>query len=346
MAMRYRFYTTSSRAWGAMLSAISTAQTSIYLEMYIFENDTVGYDFLSELINKAQSGVQVVVILDAIGSFGLATAEIERLRSSGAEVLFFSYWFKRTHRKILIVDEYTVFLGGVNISGKHAPWKDLQMRLSGKNVSRFALRTFARTYRDCGGKEPILQERKRPALLKQTRLWFIEHGVGGKRLTLKKYYEEHIDSALHRIVLVTPYFIPHRWFIAHIHQAIIRGVRVEIIIPRHTDHTFIDRLNIHYLKLFSDIGASCYLAEEMNHAKAMLIDEREGTVGSHNLDALSFDWNAEASVFFDDPHMVADLEKIILDWKLHAVTLSREHYPAHWYDILLGYMLSFFQSVL
>ncbi len=314
--------------------------------MYIFENDTLGYDFLSELTNKAKAGVRVVVILDAIGSFGLATAEIERLRAAGAEVLFFSYWFKRMHRKILIVDEYTIFLGGVNISGKHAPWKDLQIRLSGKNVSRFALRTFARLYRDCGGKEQILRERIVPALLKQTRLWFIEHGVAGKRLTLKKYYKEHIDASLHSIVLVTPYFIPHRWFIAHIHQAIMRGIHVEIIIPRHTDHTLIDRLNMHYLKLFSELGAACYLAPEMNHAKAMLIDSRVGTVGSHNLDALSFDWNAEASIFFDDPHMVADLEKIILDWKLGALALKTKHYPTHWYDILLGYMLSYFQSVL
>ncbi len=314
--------------------------------MYIFESNTVGYDFLSELIHKSESGVRVIVILDAIGSFGLATAEIERLRASGAEVLFFSYWFKRTHRKILIVDEYTVFLGGVNISGKHAPWKDLQMRLTGKNVSRFALRTFARMYRDCGGQEPILRERKRPAFLKQTRLWFIEHGVSGKKLTLKRYYEEHIDAAQRSIVLVTPYFIPHRWFIAHIHQAIIRGIHVEIVIPRHTDFMLIDRLNMHYLKLFSQLGATCYLAEEMNHAKAMIIDGREGIVGSHNLDALSFDWNAEASVFFDDPHMVADLEKIILDWKSHAFTLRTEHYPTRWYDVLLGYLLSFFQSVL
>ncbi len=344
--MRYRFYTTSSQAWGAMLSTISTAQKSIYLEMYIFENDTVGYDFLSELIHKALSGVRVIVILDAIGSFGLATAEIERLRASGAEVLFFSYWFKRTHRKILIVDEYTVFLGGVNISGKFAPWKDLQIRLTGKNVSRFALRTFARMYRDSGGKAPILVENKKNALLRQTRLWFIEHGVGGKRLTLRKYYEVHLDSALHSIVLVTPYFIPHRWFIAHVHQAIIRSVSVEIIVPRLTDHRLIDRLNIHYLKLFSELGANCYLADDMNHAKAMIIDGREGTVGSHNLDALSFDWNAEASVFFDDPHMVEDLAKIIVEWREQATLLASKHYPSRWYDVLLGHFLSFFQSVL
>ncbi len=329
-----------------MLAAISTATRSIYLEMYIFESDTDGYDFLTELEHKAQAGIRVVVILDALGSFALATAAIERLRNAGAEVLFFSYWFRRTHRKVLIVDESTVFLGGVNISGKFAPWRDLQMRLSGKHIARVALRSFADMYRESGGKNPMPGARRRPPLLKRTRLWFIEHGISGKRTALRKYYEEHIDSAKQSIVLVTPYLIPGRFLIAHIHLALMRGIQVDVIVPQHTDHPVVDHINEYYCTLLSQLGARCYLSPQMNHAKAMLIDHREGTVGSHNLDALSFNWNVEASVFFDDPNMVEDLDKIISGWKNEAIIFHPEEHALRWYDAFPALLLRLFLSVL
>ena len=109
--MRGKFYTTSETAWAAMLASIIGASKSIYLEMYIFDGDTKDYDFLSELEVKARMGLRVIVILDALGSFGLANDSVERLRAAGAEIRFFSYWLHRTHRKLLIVDEEVVFLG-------------------------------------------------------------------------------------------------------------------------------------------------------------------------------------------------------------------------------------------
>ena len=148
--MRTKFYRTSETAWAAMLRAIVGAKESIYLEMYIFEKDTIGYDFLHEIELKALSGIRVIIILDALGSFSLAEDAIERLKSVGAEVLFFTYWFRRTHRKILIIDEWTVFLGGVNIAGQFSRWKDLQVRVSGR-IARIAVRSFAHIYNDSEG---------------------------------------------------------------------------------------------------------------------------------------------------------------------------------------------------
>lgn len=329
-----------------MLAAIGIARESIYLEMYTFHHDIAGFDFLSELKRKAREGVRVIVILDALGSFGFTPILVDQLRNAGAEVLFFSYWFRRTHRKILIVDETTAFLGGVNISSHSALWSDLQLRISGKKVVRHILHSFARVYRECGGKNPALKERSRPRLLRKTRLWFVEHGLVGKRHALRTHYKEHIDTATRSITLITPYFVPHRWLISSIHRAIGRGVAVEIVVPRFTDYKTVDRVNYYYFDLFTKLGAKCFLNKEMNHAKALLIDGAKGMVGSHNIDALSFNWNVESGLFFEDPRMVRDLERIIEGWKKNSVLFDVVEHPPRWHDTLLAILLRLFQPVL
>lgn len=333
--MRYRFYTTSAKAWEGMLGAITTASSSIYLEMYIFNNDTAGYDFLSELERRAREGLRVIVVLDAVGSFDLSRAAIERLRAAGAEVLFFSYWFRRAHRKILIIDEHIAFLGGVNISKRFELWNDLQVRVSG-GVVKHILQSFIRVYHECGGHDPVFAGHLRLPFLKRTRLWFIEHGVAGKRATMRKHYEEHISGAKSSIVLVTPYLIPRRWLIAHLHLALLRGVNVEILVPFHSDFKIADDLNRYYFQIFEKLGARCLWLKEMNHAKVMLIDERIGTVGSQNLDALSFDWNTEAGIFFDDVKMVRNLTSIIAVWKASSFLFDIASVVSlPWYESLL-----------
>jgi cardiolipin synthase len=321
-----------------MLSAISSAQKNIYLEMYVFQNDTVGYDFFSILERKAREGVHVVLILDSFGSFGLSSAAVERLRFSGAEVLFFSYWFRRLHRKILIVDEKVVFLGGVNIGGAYAPWKDLQVRVIGRKILSSSLRSFSRVYKECGGKNVELWARLGPKpILRKTRTWFAEHGIGGKWLEIREQYESHIDKAKQKITFVTPYLFPRRWLLARIHEAILRGVVVEIIVPQDTDHGWImNRVNYFQLSFFVKLGAVCYLSCEMNHAKVLLIDHSVGMVGSGNLDPLSFGWNAEAGVFFSRISMIRDLRKILEEWKSEAVIFLPEMFKPRWSDIFFN----------
>ncbi len=342
MYMRGKFYTTSASAWGGMLRSIIGAKESIYLEMYIFDGDTKGYDFLRELEIKAQVGVRVVVVLDALGSFGLANDAIERLRTAGAEVLFFSYWFRRTHRKMLIIDESVVFIGGVNISEQFARWRDLQVRLSGR-VAKIAVRSFAHIYHECGGKNPIFAFTKEPRLLGRARAWFLESGVRETFYRLQTHYEEHIDAAEKSIILVTPYLIPHPWMVTRLHRAVMRKVSVTIIIPRTTDHTYVDRINYYYASQFEKIGVHCLIGGAMNHAKVMLVDDRIGTMGSQNLDTLSFDWNVEAGIFFDDKQMISALSKIVHEWVSDAEKFTTLNYLPRWYDMLIAYFLRIFQ---
>ncbi len=343
--VNYRFHTNSTKAWGAMLRAIMQAKESIYLEMYIFENDTLGYDFLAELINKAKSGIKVILLLDALGSIGLAKARSEELIAVGGEVIFFSKWFRRTHRKILIVDEKILFVGGVNIAHRFALWHDLQVEIKGKRIAKIAINSFARMYIDAGGNNPIMKLRTSNRFVQRAKIWFLERGVKGIHRGFRPYYESHINNAQRHITLVTPYLLPRRWLLAILHKAILRNVTVEIFVPQYTDIPIMDRINRHYLLLLEEMGAHCFLLPKMNHAKMMMIDEQEGIVGSQNIDILSFDLNAEASLFFNEETMIKELSSIILQWKEDALEFS-SNTKWHWYDNVISFVLKIFHPLL
>jgi len=320
-----------------MYSALTIAKRSIYLEMYAFQDDTIGYDFLSLLREKALSGVRVILILDSFGSSGLASDEVGRLRSSGAEVLFFSYWLRRLHRKILVIDETVAFLGGVNISGEYAPWRDLQVRVIGKRFVSSAIRSFARVYKECKGKDKLILEKGKDLPFRKARTWFLEHGIGGRIYALRKHYEKNISEAKTSILLFTPYLVPRRWLMAHLHEAILRGVRVEIVVPEHTDHAWLmGPVNRYHFALFTRMGAVCFFVPEMNHSKVMLVDGKKATIGSQNLDPLSFDMNAEAGIVFEGKGMIRDLQKILYAWREKARVFDPALFKPKWYHGLFS----------
>ncbi|MEK7130258.1 MAG: phosphatidylserine/phosphatidylglycerophosphate/cardiolipin synthase family protein [Patescibacteria group bacterium] len=344
--MKYKFYTTSEKAWDAMIEAIAGAQKSIFIEMYIFVDNTVRHDFFKILEEKAEKGVKVKIIIDSFGSLELSQKTIEKLKSTGVELLFFSYWLRHTHKKILIIDEKIAFLGGVNIHKLFQKWNDLQMRFTGPIV-KSVIRSFAKSYLACGGKDPdILIYRKRKGILKKTDLRFLSHQQAKGNNLLKKHYKNRLNNAKRGIIIVTPYFAPHRWLMGVLHQAVLRGVSIEILLPRQTDHWIFDRVNYFYISKFYNLGVKFYLQEEMLHAKVMIIDGVEGMVGSQNIDPFSFNYNLEAGAFFRDEKMVKDLIKIIADWKKDSTVFSPEMYKRTWSDYFLAPIIRLVLSII
>ena len=111
----YKFFNNSEKAWKSMFEAISEASKSIYLEMYIFQNNIDDFDFFHLLKDKAKKGLRVRLILDSFGSITLKNSAVAELKEAGVEVLSLSYLLHRMHRKVLVVDEEIAFIGGVNI---------------------------------------------------------------------------------------------------------------------------------------------------------------------------------------------------------------------------------------
>mgnify|MGYP001568114928 CR=1 FL=1 len=357
--MNYTFYTNSVAAFDGMQEALRVAITSIYWESYIFIDDVATHRFLDLLKEKATQGVSVKIVLDSVGSFQFFNAMQRDLASCGIELLFFNpllpwrnpyrlrrWWFLRTHRKLLIIDGRVGFIGGVNIGKHYAGWHDLHLRLEGVFVRRFVV-SFARSYRLSGGRDRLLLPSRNnvdPASFMN--ILFLDHSPFGGRSYLRRVYKAHCMAATRRIVIVTPYFVPHRWLMRALQRAIRRGVAVEVIMPKTTDSRLLNLANAVCRELGARRGIMFFLFPEMIHAKALLVDDREGIVGSNNIDALSFDYNLEASVSFSDEHMVGDLRTIIETWK----QASTRYYPhakkKSWYERALILLVKLLQPIL
>ncbi len=335
-----RLYTNSLSAWDATLRAISGAARSIYIEMYIFSDDTSEtHDFVSALVDRAKAGVQIVMILDAFGSIGLSKKTIDTLTEAGIEVRFFRHWIHRTHRKTIIVDGNKALIGGVNITRHAQSWDDLQLEVTGTIVRRL-IKVFGRTYKLSGGTQKLPVPQKELRRKHRIRMWILEHTPLASELTLRAYYTKKLAEAKHSITFVTPYFIPHRWLLDAMTYAIRRGITVELLIPQATESRVIDTINRYYTTRALERGVHVYVTPGTNHAKAVLIDSHEGLIGSGNIDSLSFERNSELGIFFTDPSTVRNLTEIIQRWKGSAARITEiNRYRLPWYYFPLAFIL-------
>ena len=329
-----------------MFKAMSSAQKNIYIEMYIFLDDTQStHNFLKLLREKAQAGIEVVIIADAYGSSALSAEAIDGLRKAGVEFIYFSHWFRRTHRKIVIIDNKTALIGGVNIEEKTRNWRDMQIKLQGKVVKPL-LKSFAYAYEMAGGRKESVIKYSRLPLVQKIKSWVtdnLEITLGNYHLN--EYYKKKIVGAKESIQIVTPYLLPPRWMLALLDDACRRGVRVEILIPDDTDIKSLNKVNYINSCRMSAYGVKFYLMPVMTHAKIMLIDGAEGVIGSQNMDILSFRWNIEAGIFFQQKQTVADLAKVVETWKKEAIVFESSGKKIKLFDRILIAIMKLFYPI-
>jgi len=345
--MKHRLYTTSQKAWDGMFKAMQKAEKSIYIEMYILQNDTRStHDFIGLLKSKAQAGVEVVIIADALGSFSLRGQIASELRAAGIEFIFFSHYLRRTHRKIVIIDNHIAFLGGVNIKEENRNWLDLQIKIEGRIVIPL-LQSFAYAYALIGGKRESILKYNRLSIVKKIKFWIIDTFTANtKTYNLNNYYAERLLGAKRSIKIATPYLLPPRRLLAALDSACLRGVQVEIIVPNDTDIRSLNRTNYLNACLLSTLGIKFYLMPRMNHAKLMIVDDEEGLVGSQNMDILSFSFNMEVGVFFRQKKLVADLTKVFEHWKSESLEFNVASMKMTIFDRFLTTILKIFYSIL
>ena len=110
--MKYKIYSKTKRFLDGLWEEIDNAKSSIYIEMYIFLDDKIPpYNFTELLISKAKEGISVVLVLDSFGSKELTQKDIRSMENVGISINFFSNWLRRTHMKIVMIDEKIVFFG-------------------------------------------------------------------------------------------------------------------------------------------------------------------------------------------------------------------------------------------
>jgi len=214
-------------------------------------------------------------------------------------------------------------------------WVDLVVRVEGRLVKSIS-RSFAKAYVLSGGKDQTLIALNREVVLNKAKTWIMEHFPVSNKFHLKKIYKEVLRDSEVSVLLVSPYFLPKRWLIGSMHQAVLRGVKVEVLIPKSTNNFFIDRVNYFYIYKMSKLGVRFFLEPKMNHAKVLIIDEKEGMVGSNNLDNFSFEFNSEIGVFIKNTEVIRKLLKITSEWKGESVLFDPKLYKPSWIDYIVS----------
>lgn len=343
--MKNKLHTTSRKAWGAMLREIENAKKCVYLEMYIFETDTTeSYDFLRILMKKAAQGIKVIIVADAFGSKNLQK-EAEKLRNVGIEILFFSHWLRHIHRKVLIIDERTAFIGGVNIGKRFENWNDLHMQVVGKIAKRI-LKSFSYTYEMSGGKDDAVLAWRKKKFSYKLKFWLVEHIPAKNIHTLRSHYTERIKNAKKNIRIATPYFAPPRWLISLLDDATRKGTEVEILIPEKCDSYLASRINLYYMEKFHSLRIKILLTDKMNHSKLLIIDDEEALVGSQNLDLLSFKLNTEAGIFFKNQKLVSNVLEAYNGWKKDSFLFVPNNYKKGALDYAIAILAKLFFPIL
>ena len=308
----------------AMFEAIRGARDHINLESYIIEDDETGRQFADLLLAQQALGVQVNVIYDGIGGISTPKPFFERLRQGGIKVLEFNpvnplavrtAWSvnNRDHRKLLIVDGRTAFLGGINISSVYstgssgptrdkgqdknaAPWRDTDIRLEGPVVAELQ-KMFLETWQKQRG-EALAAKAYFPALKSEGN--DIVRAIGSSPddpfsmmyLTLISA----IGNAEKQVYLTNAYFVPDPQLRKALGEAVKRGVDVRIILPSHTDSGLVFHAGRSHYEEMLEAGVKIYERDgAVLHSKTALIDGVWSTVGSSNLDWRSFIDNQEVN---------------------------------------------------
>lgn len=333
MQSTYDIYTKSKEAWDAMHQAIFAAQKSIYWEVYIFVDDEVGEKFLKTLEEKARAGVDVKIIIDALGSFNLSKKRLEMLRNSGVDVRLFqerkpwrglSRLFARSHRKVLIVDERIGFIGGVNVQKQMKDWLDIHLKIEGK-VVRSLLRSFARMYILCGGEKEkvkhLLSYKFR--IRERSRIRFIFDQGYDEKSNARDKYSEALLKARERVILFSPYYFPDKEFLKALWNARKRGIRVDLLIPFRTDLRIVTYAAYAWFSLMKRYGVKVHLIKSMMHGKGVVVDDDWAMVGSSNLEHTSFYDSYEANVQIHDKEFVQKIKIILENWMKKSVSLEK-----------------------
>ena len=335
-ASGWRYYTTGEEAQAAMLAACAGAERSIDLEQFIFDDDIIGRQFLTTLLRRAQSGVRVRVLCDAIGSDDLIDSAIVReLGAAGIQFLFFnpirrwwkhpfSEWFLRDHRKIVVVDAIVGFIGGVGIRDEMSSWRDTHARVTGDTVAQLA-ESF-----ECFWQ---MTERHRrffslPKPSPQSSGFYLLTNAPYPRQRFM--YRElllRIRSAARYVYLTTPYFVPNRPLLRAIRSAARRGVEVRLLVPEHVNHRIVDIAGRSYYEGLLRAGVHVHQYRgDFLHAKGIIIDDAWATLGSTNLDNLSMLLNYEANIATKDRECVEELGRQFLVDLQQSIELSYENW--------------------
>jgi cardiolipin synthase len=325
-ASRVQLLIDGSATFDALVEAITGAREHVHLEYYIFDPDRTGARIRDALIERAKAGVQVRLLMDAVGSAYTNESFLAPLRAAGAEVAFFHrfrlrrLWRPRvnlrSHRKIVVVDGRIGFTGGINITDdeneslRDDAFHDLHLRMEGEAV-RWLQLAFVEDWVYASSRTPKATELWPVLVAGPIATQVLPAGPDSPWETIHRTMLAAIYGAQHSIWLCTPYFVPGEAARMALTSAALRGVDVRLLVPEHSDSRLVTATARSYFDELQSAGIKVYQYPRMLHMKALLIDRRIAVLGSSNFDNRSFRLNFELCVLFEDAGVAEELQHLL-----------------------------------
>lgn len=348
-------FTNGRKKFDHLLEDIKNAKDHIHFQYYIFRMDKIGSELYDALVEKQKEGVSVTFLYDDLGSRSVKPRHFKELKEAGGNVAAFFPSIlplinprlnNRNHRKIVVIDGAIGYVGGFNVGDEYVgfdenrgewheadlpPRRDTHLRIEGDAVKLLQLR-FMLDWNSRSKRTNLeWEERYFPSVEYDgdTSMQIASSGPDEEYQQNKYGYLHMINSAKESIYIQTPYFIPDQSIYEAIKLAILRGVKVHLMIPDHPDHPFVYWATYANAGEIAGMGADVYLYNTgFMHAKVMMIDDELLSIGTTNIDVRSFYLNFEVNAFiYDEEEAVQQRYTFEKDIK-SSTLLTKEKYAA------------------
>lgn len=316
-----------------VLESLAAAEHHIHIEYYIFEDDNIGNEIIELLMKKASEGVIIRFIYDDFGSRSIRNKQVKRLREAGVHVFPF-YKIKliafanrinyRNHRKIIVIDGHTSFVGGINVSDRYintepnknkSYWRDTHLKIIGPATWHLQ-HLFLCDWNFCAQDDMSINDTLFPdkeyfTSSHNKHVQITASGPDSDVPTIKYALLQAINLAEKELLITTPYFIPSNSIMDALLIASKGGVQVKLIVPDQSDSKLVNAAACSYYSDLLRAGIEIYRYQKgFVHAKTVVIDNEIAIVGTANMDVRSFDLNFEVNAIVYDEEITNQLRTV------------------------------------
>lgn len=319
-------FTDGNRLFESLIEDIMAAKRTINIEFFIVKRDKIGRRFFEALTQKAAEGVEVRLLVDALGSRYITKGVAKDFLKAGGKI---GYFFKpklifiglklnyRNHRKIAVIDDKVAYTGGFNIAKEYVGekkkfgyWRDTHIRIEGGAVydlnSRFAM-DWQYTTRE---KPEVTVSAFSGSYGGDKGVQIVSCGPDDPKEEVKRGFMRMITYAEKNVYVQTPYFVPDQSIVESLKMAAQSGVDVRIMIPCMPDHMFVYWATYSYVGELLRSGARVFIYDNgFLHSKTIVVDGEVASVGSTNFDNRSFRLNFETNAFIFDSEFALKMEE-------------------------------------
>ncbi len=312
-----------------LFEGIAAARAYVLVQFYIIKDDSLGRRLKDHLIERARADVRVYFLYDEIGSYKLPGGYLREMQAAGVHVSAFHSTRGRTnhfqlnfrnHRKIVVIDGDTAFVGGHNVGDAYISrdpqfgrWRDTHVEIQGPVVEEIQF-CFVEDWHWATGQTPGLNWELKPSPAGTEDALVIASGPADSLETCGLMFAQVINMARERIWIASPYFVPDFQILGALKLAVLRGVDVRILLPAKPDHRTVHMATMSYYPNTLPAGIRLYrYTAGFLHQKVFLVDLRCAAVGTANLDNRSFRLNFELTLLNYDAAFVRAVEAMLIE---------------------------------